>query len=452
MKHLLLMTTAIVMTLSPIAPAIAADEEMKARIEMLEQELALLKRKLEVKEEKDAAAAEKQANVEFGKKGLLVTSPDKKYQMSLKGYFQVDNRLFLDDDNEAGRDELIGRRLRPILEAKAGDASFRLMPDFAGGTTRVFDVHADYAFADEIKLRVGKFKPPVGLERLQSAADTFFIERGHPNNLAPSRDFGVQLYGDLLPDQLEYQVGIFNGNADLGNTDGDDDDNKDIVGRIFAHPFRNSNTVALQGLGIGVGGSYGERDGTASRTILGDYRSPGQLAFFRYLTGSAAGSTVYADGTHWRLYPQAYWYWGSIGLLTEYAISDQEVTRGTAHDSLRHEAWQIAGSYVITGEDVNYKKSIRPFEDFDLDTGGWGAWEVVARIGETDIDDDAFPVFANPLQAASKATSYGAGLNWYLSETVKFWADYDFTQFDGGAATGDREDEHAFFQRVQYRF
>lgn len=453
MKISLLTATALSVSLLALSPHPAFAQESSAnvsrRIEKLEQELALLKRQLEVKEEKDTASAQKFGTVEMGSKGLAVTSPDKKYQLTLRGNFQFDSRNFLDEESGGGRDEFLARRLRPIIEAKAGDASFRLMPDFAGSTTRIYDAHADYKLLDEVQFRMGKFKPPISLERLQSSADTFFIERGHASNLAPSRDLGFMLYGNLLPDQLEYQLGVFNGNQDLGNTDSDDDDKKDVVARIFGQPFRNSDVVALQGLGIGIGGSIGDRAGSTGKTILGDYRTPGQQSFFKYRSDS------FADGTQWRLYPQAYWYWGNVGLLGEYAISDQEISRGAAHGDLRHRAWQVAGSYVLTGEDVNFKGGIKPYADFNplARDGGIGAWEVVARIGETNVDNAAFPLFANASAAADKASSYGVGLNWYLSENLKLWLDYDYTTFDGGTSGGaDRPAEHALFTRTQFRF
>jgi phosphate-selective porin OprO/OprP len=435
------------MTFQPnLAHATSADD-IGQRIQKLEEEIALLKRKQEVQDEKDKAAAEKAANIEFGKRGLKITSPDKKYEISLRGNFQFDSRSFLNDENNTGRDDLLARRLRPILEAKAGNASFRLMPDFAGSTTRIFDAHADYKLLDALQFRIGKFKTPVSLERLQSPADMFFIERGHPSNLAPSRDFGFMAYGNLVPDILEYQLGVFGGNQDLGNTDSDEDDSKDIAGRIFAHPFRNSDIVALQGLGVGIAGSVGEREGSSSKPILGTYKSPGQQDFFRYR------SNTFADGQHWRLYPQAYWYSGNTGLLAEYAISNQEVTRGADQAELQHSAWQLAGSYVLTGEDVNFRGGIKPNEDFDLGDGGIGAWEITARIGQTDVDDETFINFADSNVAASKATSYGGGLNWYLSENLKLIGNYDFTQFDGGETEGkDRPDEHALFARTQFRF
>ncbi len=453
MTKKLLAATALSVSLLAFHPAYAQDESVNARIQRLEEEIQLLKRQQEVEKEVVEKKSEKSANVEIGKSGLKIASPDNYYQLALKGYFQIDGRHFFDDEAGTGKDDILARRLRPTLELKAGDASFRLMPDFAGSSTRIFDAHADYAFDDAIKVRVGKFKPPISLERLQSASDIFFIERGHPNNLAPARDLGVMLYGELIPETLEYQLGVFNGNADLGNSDSDDDDKKDFVGRVFAHPFRNSDTLALQGLGIGIGGSIGDREGTPSKTILGDYRTPGQQAYFKYRTGTAAGDTTYASGTHWRLQPQGYWYYNNYGVLAEYAITSQEVSRGAAHDTLQHTAWQVAGSYVLTGEDVNYKGGVKPKNPFNPEKDGWGALELVARVGETNIDEDAFPIFASLSSSASEAQTLGVGANWYLTENVKLWLDYEHTSFEGGAASGaDRPDEQALLSRVQYRF
>lgn len=447
MKHYIIAATVSVLAFQ--SPAWAASEDLGKRIEALEKEIQLLKHKQEVQEEKDAAAAaeEKSANVELGKSGLKIASPDGNYALSLKGYFQIDGRSFINDDNNTGKNDILARRLRPTLELKAGDASFRLMPDFSGSTTRIFDAHADYKLYDALQFRVGKFKTPIGLERLQSASDIAFIERGHPANLVPNRDVGLMAYGFPIPDVLEYQLGVFNGNADLANTDGDDDDNKDVAARIFVQPFHNSNTVALQGLGVGVGGSIGDRAGSTSKPILGAYKTPGQQDFFKYR------SDVFADGEHWRLYPQAYWYYGPLGVLAEYAISHQEVTRGAVHDELQHNAWQLETSYVLTGEDASFKGGVKPANPFNLQNGGFGAWEVAARVGATNVDNDTFVTFADANAAASKAQSYGVGVNWYMNENLKLAADYDFTEFDGGASGGqDRPDEQALFTRVQFRF
>jgi phosphate-selective porin OprO/OprP len=44
------------------------------------------------------------------------------------------------------------------------------------------------------------------------------------------------------------------------------------------------------------------------------------------------------------------------------------------------------------------------------------------------------------------------GLNWYLNRNLRLTFDYETTKFEGGAATGDREDEEIFFSRFQIAF
>jgi phosphate-selective porin OprO/OprP len=450
-RKLLLASTVLSLGLSTSA---LAEDSVSSRIERLEQEIKILKRQAELDKEEAVAEKSKQAKVEYGKRGFTVTSADGRGQLGLRGNTQIDGRFFLDDEGNTGKNEFIARRLRPILTGKYDDFSFRVMPDFAGGTARLFDAHVDYKFSDPFQLRFGKFKPPIGLERLQSQTDLIFIERGLATNLAPSRDFGFQAYGTLGNGLLEYQAGVFNGNPDLTSLDSDGDDKKDYVARVFAHPFKKSDVIELQGLGIGIAGSIGDREGSAASasTNLGDYRSPGQQRVFTYRTGAAATDNTFADGTHWRLYPQGYYYYGPFGAMAEYSVTDQKVTRGAVSDTLKHTAWQTYLSYVLTGEDATYK-GVQPAQPFNLKNGGWGAFEIAGRVGGIDFDNDAFPVFANPASAVSEAFGFGLGLNWYLNERVKWQVNYDHTDFDGGAAGGaDRPDEHALFTRVQYQF
>ena len=81
----------------------------------------------------------------------------------------------------------------------------------------------------------------------------------------------------------------------------------------------------------------------------------------------------------------------------------------------------------------------------------------MARYHELDIDDDAFTgganSFANPASSASKASAWGVGVNWYLTQNYKWSLNYDVTSFEGGAADGgDRPDEEALFTRFAVGF
>jgi phosphate-selective porin OprO/OprP len=113
----------------------------------------------------------------------------------------------------------------------------------------------------------------------------------------------------------------------------------------------------------------------------------------------------------------------------------------------------VTASIVLTGEDASYKGVAKPDHPFTIGAAGWGALELVARYGRLDIDDDAFPLFADLARSAATASSWGLGLNWYLTSNFKLVANYTQTTFDGGAAGGrDREDEQAFFTRAQFSF
>ena len=67
------------------------------------------------------------------------------------------------------------------------------MPDFGNGQATIFDAYLDAKFSTAFKVRFGKGKPPVGLERLQSATDIEFVERSLANDLVPNRDLGIQV-------------------------------------------------------------------------------------------------------------------------------------------------------------------------------------------------------------------------------------------------------------------
>jgi phosphate-selective porin OprO and OprP len=162
-------------------------------------------------------------------------------------------------------------------------------------------------------------------------------------------------------------------------------------------------------------------------------------------------NSVIADGRRSRVSPHAYLGLGSLGVLAEYIVSSQEVRLGASVDKLSHKAWQASGSYFLTGETAGFR-SPTPKKPFDLAEGGWGAFELVARYGELDVDDDAFPVFANLSSSASKAKGVGVGVNWHLTRQVKVAVNYEHTTFEGGAADGDRPSEDFVVTRFQHSF
>jgi phosphate-selective porin OprO/OprP len=149
----------------------------------------------------------------------------------------------------------------------------------------------------------------------------------------------------------------------------------------------------------------------------------------------------------------------------------------------------VAATWLLTGEDASFK-GVKPKNNFDLNAGKWGAWELTARYSELNIDDKAFTwgststptgtsnytanhwLYADPNASARSAKTWTIGTNWYLNPEVKFALNYARTSFKGGGgallgsplytyqelvtpnsgAIRDREDESVLLARFQIAY
>lgn len=455
------------------APATVADTRQ------LDQKVRILERRLELADEEAAKAKANNPVITASEKGFSIKSPDagKSFELKFRGLAQADARLF-EQGSQRGqgsaaprdaKDDFLLRRVRPTLEGTVfKNYDFRITYDFGNNQSTLIDAYIDSKLADKAAvLRVGKFTPPLGLEHIQGSSSLKFSENSLPSNFTPSRDIGLQLGGKLFSDTVEYAVGIFNGALDGANGDRDVNTDKEIAARIFLTPFANTPGI-LQNFSFGVATSLGDADGRNAETALTTYRTAGQETFFSYRSDASATNTVVAQGKHDRLIPQLTWYTGSFGLLGEFANVKQDVQRingaTTREDTLDQEAWALTASYLLTGEEASFK-GVKP--NNSLDKGGIGAWELIARVGELEIDKDAFTLngaltsssntYADPSRSAQKAESWAVGVNWYPNSIVRASLNYENTSFDwGGGGTSlnplDRDDEKVITGRLQASF
>lgn len=446
-------------------PARASDQDEIQRLKALIEELDQRVRALDRKQEQAAETAREKEKtaivVNAGDKGFGFKSADGQFEYKLKTTIHIDYRHFDGSAYPDAIDGFVARRIRPNFEGTLfGRYGFRFTPEFGESgdgsatsgapqnKTRVVDGYIDARFDPAFQLRFGKFKPQVGLERLQSPGEMKFIERSYvSNNILPNRDMGASVFGDLLDKKISYALGVFNGATDGSeNGTGQDTNNqKDITARVFAKPFAGTDS-ALSGLGLGIAGTWSN----SSTNLLPSYKTPGQQnTFFSYASGTTA------NGARNRLSPQAYYYRGPFGVMTEYASVTQDVARSGTSAQLKNDAWQIAASWLLTGEEASYQgvKPNRPYAPGA--EGGWGAFELLARVQENTIDKDAFNGFADTTKAnASKASTWGVGLRWYLSPFSNFAVNYDRTTFTGGSgALGlDGKSEQLLVGRYQIAF
>jgi len=122
-----------------------------------------------------------------------------------------------DPGNSAGFDI---RRARLSFSGNAftPDLTFKMEGDFYGNATGNFtvtDAFVAYRFTDLIKAKIGSYKVPFAKAELTSDTVIGFSER--PEELAPFdpvRALGLSLYGDIVKDQISYEISANDG----GNT------------------------------------------------------------------------------------------------------------------------------------------------------------------------------------------------------------------------------------------
>jgi phosphate-selective porin OprO/OprP len=435
------------------------DAVLIKRIDELEQKVKILQRNREVDQEVATDHAKELPTVTLGGDGLVVRSSDSNFVSYIHGYAQIDGRFYTGDNN-AANDNFLLRRVRPIIEGTVyKDFDYRLMLDLASGngsgSTAGNNALLDDAYVNarpwsQLQIQAGKFKSPIGLERLESAAELTFIETGFATELTPNYDLGFQVHNNLFNSPLAYAIGVFNGATDGGSDDSDTDEGKDAVARLFAQPFIRTDIEYLRKLGFGVAGSVGDHTGS-----LPTYKTPGQQTFFSY------ASTVTADGEQFRIDPQLYYYWGPFGLQGEYVLSSQKVkssAAGVRDVRLNNRAWQVEASYFLTGEENTFKPTslirLTPLRPFSFGGGGWGALEIAARVQQLQLDTAAFPTYA-AANSAQQATAWGVGLNWYLNRNVKLDLDFENTSFENGSTTigtVTAKDERTVLAQVQFQF
>ena len=489
-KKCLLLVLAVVFALANPYQAFAQDNtaniekrlnDLEAQVAELKQELAQQKKEAAQKAEQAAAAqAPHSTTVQSpptaivtanSKDGFAIKSTDGNYSLRINGYTQIEAREFAANNKEELGEvsSILARRVRLMIQGTvARDFDFYLQPDF--GYNNAFssitsttptaygvalqDAWLDYKYFPDATIKVGKMKTPFDLENLQDSRNTDFVELGLTSGLSPQRDIGVQVGGNLYYDWITYAGGIFDGAADketgyggYSTAAGGDTNNRSGTGRVFIKPFKDTSMDVLKGLGAGFAVSYGKQKGSD----LPSFISPGQAPVFSY------NSNVSAAGPQLRTEPQAYYYYKSLGILGE-KVTDQEELQYTSGSQIyrirpNNEAWQVAGTYVLTGEDASYS-GVTPKHDFDLSSGHWGAFELAGRYGELKLDSSIFSEnFANLNTSISREHAWAMGINWYLSRNIKVVFDFEQTKFNRGAANGastdDRKTENLFTTMFQ---
>ena len=370
--------------------------------------------------------------------GFVLQNESGDFRLQLNALLQADERFALDDPQNNVIHAFTLRRIWPILQGRVAELfDFYLNPDFAGAIVNIRDAYVDTRFSSAFRVRVGKGKEPFGLERLHGAAFLIFVERSLPTAVAPDRDVGVQVLGDLAGTVVSYAAGVFNGVADGQSSEGDTNDGKDVVGRVVVRPFVKIAKSPLAGLELALGASSGEQP-----AILPSFPTSCRQWFFGY------DRTAVGQGVRNRISPQGFYSYTSVSAFGEYVRSAGTVEQNGVRGDIADEAWVLAGSVVLTGEAAG-DRGVRPRNVFEPGRRAWRALQLTSRYHMLSVDPRAVTLGFASAGASRQAKAFTIGATWYLNPSVKWNLNFERTVFDGNPH-GPRHAENAILVRNQF--
>lgn len=381
----------------------------------------------------------------FSFSGKNISLFNGKLNLSPSGAAQIDARIALTPDNAPISPEILLRRARLRLDTHY-DQTVRTQLHLSfdegkfGLQNYFIDVSLWKSFA---RLQAGKFKNPFGLER-GVQLEHLILERSLANNLAPNRDVGGMVYGDL--GFFTYALGGFNGAPDGGSIDSDSDRNKEFAGRITFNPWASLTSKTLI---FGFAATYGGKEGKKDNSQLASYQTPLQQTFFKYKEG------VFANGLYYRLSPQVVLEWGALLAYGEYIRTTQTIQAGEAAPSgkgiqpqvteVHHQAWEVTAAVNLTGERSSLRETVTPKSKY-------GAYQLAFRYSELEVDPAVFTGFADSNSSSQAIRELSLGLNAYLFDSaIKVSPTYSFFQ-TWKFREEEAQNNHAINLRLEGRF
>jgi phosphate-selective porin len=240
--------------------------------------------------------------------------------MHVGGLFQIDGDYFTNTDE--GKSTFVLRRARIFLEGKIYNMfRYLVMGRWDFWTARVHDVFIETMSPKWAQVRIGYTKTPFGMENLYNDYLWDFTEKSIGTTNFIQRDTGVQVYGLLWDNLLEYHLGIYNGRFALP----DNNNSKDLIGRIVISPLQNCDFLCgrFEHLFVGASGLLGKETEniTGNQIITGSGNINGAgIPFYTFAGTTAAPVLQNAQKVMWEV--DLEWLYGPYAIRAEYQNID----------------------------------------------------------------------------------------------------------------------------------
>jgi phosphate-selective porin OprO/OprP len=298
------------------------------------------------------------------------------------------------------------------------------------------DVYLEWNTFDALSVRGGRFKMPFGLETTTGIGDLDFAYRAlGSTQIAPSRDRGVMVFGDL--GRFGYEAGIFDDDGDNAESnepqfvqEGEDLANvgPSFAMRLTGDPLRLLPLGSLRSATFGI--AYTNSDVPEGLNSLRGESVWGERFFDR----------VYVKGRRQRYGAQLAWTPGPASLKAEWMQAREErheqSNRNQDLSDFIAESWYLAGTWFLTGESKDNNIRVkRPLLE-----GGIGAIELAARIERlgfrsASTTGTAFTNPRNDHQVPNSDTVFTVGLNWTATRWTRIIVNAIHEDFEDPART-----------------
>lgn len=354
---------------------------------------------------------------------LCFENQDASFQFKAGVRLQLDRSWFRNDDQTDFNNSWNTRRARLNTVAKFGDNwTADITYDFArDGLDGVRDAYLKYTGFEDIRMRLGHFKEPFGMERLTSVRDLAFMERSLVSLLTPERALGVE----FLHHSLHHTAAIGLFKAGINHSSQTTDFGS--AARVTFAPKSTAGNI----LHVGTGIAYRKTD------------SDNQVRFQQLPETRGDDLRLIDTG---RFLADDYIFYGieaalakgSVAVQSEYiyvTVHNARLSTKDAGKTTHFKGWHIDLTWILTGEPqpYNHEKGtlgrLKPFHPFHQ--GGTGAWKVGIRLSELDLN--------NAFITGGEQRNLTTSLTWLWNEHISFISEYvkvldiNKSEFDGAS-------------------
>jgi phosphate-selective porin OprO/OprP len=430
-------------------PVEAADSSapapLAARVDAQQKQIDLALEKLEAQENSTRIARQEATNVSIANGRPTITSSDGRFSASIRTLGQYDVAYYMQNKSALalapanGPDLSSGanfRRAQLGVQGKVfGDWSYNFNYDFAGsgGTETPGHIQAAYVEYDGLApfaFRIGAYPASNGLEDNTASADTIFLERNSPSDVARNiaGGDGRDGMGFIYASDRVYAALSYTG--DKIQDSGVFDEQQALIGRLSGLVYSKDDTnIVLSGSGTWVFKVADSAAGPKSPRPI-TLSDPPELTVDNTGTKLVTSGSINATNVwQWGIESGAQWenLYGQAGYFA-YGIDQR-----SAPGAFNFNGWYAQATWVITGESRTYNSATASFVNpkprvpFSLAGKGWGAWEVAGRFSDMNFNDNP-GVLGSPIPAGGDRGGdqriWTFGLNWYPNSVIKFELQY----------------------------